>query len=290
MARNFSIKIVIFVVCFVALCAVGAKIIFSDNTQSQNTDINYATDTTASKSVEKESEIIPTKPLEETPLNNAKAIVVFMFDDGYSEDALTYSIFKSYGYVCNFGLITDKLNAKNRNPVENYIGYQKEGFEILSHASGHLDMRKSAKEFIKEEIEYEYKASLDKLIGLGFNINGLVVPYGSTRYMDEIKENYDYILTYGSGLNNKTNFESKTLSRISEYSSGVDKSKELIDETIKNEDLLIFYDHRIGNEGALSESELRRLLDYTKTKVDENLIQVCTMKDAINKYYGTNIN
>lgn len=219
----------------------------------------------------------------------AKPIVVPTFDDGYAEDDLTYSILKEYGFVGSFGLITDQLYGASKNSLNKYNQYEKEGFEVLSHSATHASLTSGVTP--DSEKYREMQSSADKLRGLGFSTNGFVVPYSNIstvnrKYAEGI---YDYILIGGTGLNGKNDFKNKTLSRVSQYNSGVETSKALIDQAIAEKKLLIFYDHRIGQSGSLTEAEFREILDYLKTKVSEGLIEVHNLKNAVSKYYGISV-
>ena len=222
-------------------------------------------------------------------LAETKPVVVFTFDDGYTEDSLTYSILKEYGFVGCFGPIVDNLYVAGKNPIANYYQYQKEGFEICSHSSTHANLGTVVDDSV---VDYEYRQSADKLRGLGFAARGLIVPYSSARseYYAIAAQIYDYILIGGTGLNGKGDFKSnKTLTRISQYNQGVAGSQSLIDQAINDKKLLIFYDHRIGNTGALSEADFRSILDYVKTKSDAGLIKVLNIANAVSYYYGIDL-
>lgn len=220
----------------------------------------------------------------------AKPVVSFTFDDGYAEDDLTYSILKEYGFAGSFGLITNQLYDSGKNSLYKYKQYEKDGFEVLSHSATHISLTSGV---TPEDDKFrEMQSSADKLRGLGFSANGFIVPFSniSTVNRNYAKNIYDYILIGGTGLNGKNDFKNKTLTRVSQYSSGVSTSKALIDQAITEKKLLIFYDHRIGQSGSLTEAEFRDILDYLQTKVTANLIEVHNIKNAVNKYYGVNVN
>ena len=215
----------------------------------------------------------------------AKPIVCFTFDDGLAADSLTYTIFKEYGYPASFGLITDTLYNTNKNSLNNYKDYEKDGFEILSHSSSHayLDTAKS------DAVRYrEMQVSADKLRTLGFNANGFIVPFstiesGNLAYAKTV---YDYTLIGGTGLNGKNGFKLKKLTRVSAFGSGVVGSKALIDQAIADKQMLIFYDHAVGATGSLTEAEWREILAYVQNRMAYNYIEVQNHKNAITKYYG----
>ena len=215
----------------------------------------------------------------------AKSIVCFNFDDGLAADSLTYTIFKEYGYPASFGLITDTLYNTNKNSLNNYKDYEKDGFEILSHSSSHayLDTAKS------DAVKYrELQVSADKLRELGFSANGFIAPYSTIEATNlaYAKNVYDYILVGGTGLNGKNGFKKKTITRVSAIGSGVVGCKALIDQAISDNQLLIFYDHAVGAVGSLTEAEWREILTYVQNRMAYNYMEVHNLKNAIAKYYG----
>ena len=214
-------------------------------------------------------------------------IVCFTFDDGYSEDALTYSILKEFGFVGNFGLISESIYGATSNSPNLYYQYQAEGFEVLSHSASHpnVDAELSADQKFRE-----FAQSAEKLRQLGFSANGLIAPFSTINAANVAYalNVYDYILIGGTGLNGPDDFRDKKLTRISQ-ASGVAASKALIDQAISENKLLIFYDHRIGVEGSLTEADFREILTYLKTKTDAGLAEVHNIKNAVSKYYGISL-
>ncbi len=218
----------------------------------------------------------------------AKPIVSFTFDDGLTEDSLTNSVFKEYGYPASFGLITDQLYNSNKNPVLNYKNYEKDGFEVLSHSSSHIYFDTDNTDPVNY---HELTVSAEKLRTLGFSTNGFIVPYSTitANNLAYAKTIYDYILIGGTGLNSRSEFKKKTITRVSAFGSGVAGCKKLIDQAIANRQLLVFYDHGMGRTGSLTESEWREVLTYLKNKISDNLIEVHNVKNAISKFYGIKI-
>jgi peptidoglycan/xylan/chitin deacetylase (PgdA/CDA1 family) len=217
-----------------------------------------------------------------------KPIVVFTFDDVLVGDSVAYEVLKEYGYVGNFGLNSDRLYLSDRNPLNLYREYTDNGFEILSHSASHIEMDIQLSEDAKA---HEIKESADKLRRLGFRSNGFIVPYSAieANNLEYAKNIYDYILIGGSGLNGKSDFTNKTLTRASQFVEGVEGSKTLIDQAIADRKLLILYDHSIGASGSLTETEFREILAYLKTKSDAGQVEVHNMQNAVTKFYGRNI-
>ena len=74
-----------------------------------------------------------------------KAVICFTFDDGNATDSDIYEMFKERGMVCSFALNTSGP-AKDR--LAQYLPYQAEGFEILSHSVSHAEMEQQGKSSI----------------------------------------------------------------------------------------------------------------------------------------------
>lgn len=225
------------------------------------------------------------KMLEEQINDLAKSIVCFTFDDGKSEDSLTYSIFKEYEYPASFGLITDQIYNEGKNSLNNYKKYEKDGFEVFSHSASHAYLNTQKTDSI---LYRELEVSAQRLRTLGFSANGLIVPFSTidAYNLAYAKRIYDYILIGGTGLNGLNSFKKKQLTRISMVGSGVDGCKALIDQAIKYNQLLIFYDHAVGATGNITEAQLREILTYLQNKISNNTIEVHNVKNAIAKYYG----
>ena len=224
-----------------------------------------------------------------------KPVISFCFDDGFSEDNLTYSIFKEYGMVCSFALITEY--ALTRNRLELYRQYEKEGFSINSHSCSHLYLGDGT---VDDDIaNYEIAESKKHMNLWGFPANGFVAGQSvvNEKYIPLLRNNYDFAFTqYWGTLNNsnKGYCDNRTdrykLGRVSLYRNTTEQIKECIDNCIKDKGCLFFYDHRTGAEGEnVSESKLREILSYVKTKVDNKECVVKNNDDAINSYFGVNL-
>ena len=214
-------------------------------------------------------------------------IVCFTFDDGTLYDETTYEVMKAEGLTACFGLITESLYSNGKTSLNKYRQYQDEGFEILSHSSTHLSMGYDT--YSDTIVDFEYRQSAEKLRGMGFPANGLIVPYSGAKAADYAiaRKYYDFILEGSvTGLNGKGDYNDKLLGRVSAYTLGVEGVLSKIDEAIAADKLLIFYDHGVGNSGSLSQSDWETIAAYAKSKVDAGLILNCTVSDAVQRYYG----
>lgn len=59
-----------------------------------------------------------------------KGVVTFIFDDGIVKDAKIVEIFDKYNLKCGFALIS----SLSEEEYKRYLGYQNNGYEILSHS------------------------------------------------------------------------------------------------------------------------------------------------------------
>lgn len=225
----------------------------------------------------------------------SKPVISFCFDDGFEEDNLTYSIFKEFGFTCSFALITEY--AMTRNRLELYRKYEREGFSMNSHSCTHLYLGDGT---VDDNIaNYEIEESKKHMNAWGFPANGFVAGQSVVhdKYIQLLKENYDYAFSqYWGTLNasNKGYCNNKSdiykLGRVSLYRNTTEQIKECIDNCIKNNSCLFFYDHRTGATGEnVSESKLREILTYIKLKHNEGKCLVMNNDDAVKSYFGANL-
>lgn len=218
-------------------------------------------------------------------------IVNFTFDDSYRENRLTKSIFDEYGLICDFAVITDKVNngINDYQGIDWYIDAYNHGYGIQSHTRTHRDLNVDGLSEI--EVYKEIVTSKKILENLGLPVSGFVSPSSVTneKYSHLIKENYDYAINhlannYLSSPMDQT-VDRHHLQRMSLAATDIDLIKRAIDKTIDNKMLLMFYDHRTGREGSASEEKLREILDYVKQKNDANKLKVLKSVDAISEFF-----
>lgn len=217
-------------------------------------------------------------------------IVNFTFDDSYRENRLTKQIFDEYGLICDFAIITDKVNSQYNDyqGIDWYLDAQNAGYGIQSHTRNHTDLR------VLDNTAIAYReivTSKEILNELGLQTSGLVAPLSVFNYKYEplIKQNYDYAVNH-SAVNSINAPMDKSvdryhLQRMSLASTDINVIKQAIDKTIDEKLLLMFYDHRTGYEGSATEEKLREVLDYVKEKVTEQRLEVLKSVDAIAEYF-----
>src|SRR5690606_36612673 len=125
-----------------------------------------------------------------------------------------------------FGVITDNVYNSTKTSLNNYRQFEIEGSEVSSHSATHITLNAVLNDAVKH---HELKQSAERLRMLGFSANGFIAPYSNIHAsnLPLAKSIYDYILIGGTGLNGKNDYKNKVLSRISQFSSGVARSKEL---------------------------------------------------------------
>ena len=226
--------------------------------------------------------------------NITKPVISFCFDDGYSEDDLTHSIFKEFGLTCSFALVTDY--SINRRSLDIYRKYSKEGFGINSHTCKHTNL--NLDNITKTTAQWEIEESKNKMQKLGFYANGLVASNSviPDKFMDYVRENYDYAFTQYWGVVNSTNkgyindknYDIHKLGRVSLTHNSIDVIKDTINKCIAEKGILFFYDHRTGYDDGSShvtEAKLREILTYVKSLFDEGKVLVKNNDEAINYYF-----
>ena len=61
-------------------------------------------------------------------------------------------------------------------------------------------------------------------------------------------------------------------------STTFERKKELIDQAIASNKLIVFYGHGIGGSSEISMKDLKQMFDYVKEKVDAGVLDVTTVK------------
>ena len=218
-------------------------------------------------------------------------IVNFTFDDSYRENRLTKSIFDEYGLICDFAVITDKVNnaTNDYQGIDWYIDAYNQGYGIQSHTRTHHDLNVDG--LSDTEVYREIVSSKKILENLGLPVSGFVSPSSVTKeaYSHLIEENYDYAINHLANNHLSSPMDQTVdrhhLQRMSLAATDIDLIKRAIDKTIDNKMLLMFYDHRTGREGSASEEKLREILDYVKQKNDANKLKVLKSVDAISDFF-----
>lgn len=218
------------------------------------------------------------------------ATINFQFDDGDVKDADIVNIFKGKNAVCGFSLISNISIGR----VEEYLGYQKDGFEILSHSTDSDGMSDSS--ISSAVIEGKLKNSKKILTNYGFLIRGFVTPRSAmaSNFIQLLSKYYDFAYTtyFGDYTGTGTPWFTKTaemnkLSRVSVQGTTLANMKLAVDNAIANNGLLTFYGHSADLDTGDNETtaNLNELLDYINTKQDDLQCVLLAPSEAMDFYF-----
>lgn len=222
-------------------------------------------------------------------IDTIQAIFTLIFDDTYTSDSSVFRIVRQYGFVPNFALKTNLLN--NGNKARNRKFYDS-GCSIIAHSVVHTNIYNVSnyKDSVLNSMIRSKRAIEDSLHII---VNGWVTPMSllkqQWRYMVDSPFQYAYVDS--GGLFNKT-VSPKRLSRYGMESNTLTQIQARIDLAITNKEFVTFYAHRLpsitldkNGVTELSETKLRGILSYLKTKVDLGLCKVLNTNTAVKKYY-----
>ena len=220
------------------------------------------------------------------PQSIKKPVINFQIDDGYASDVDIYNIFKSYSLVCGFALMS------NVDRVSEYLNYQNEGFEIISHSTDSSAMSDGTTAV--SVIEDKMKNSKETLVSKGFNITGWVTPSSELheKYLPILKKYYEYGFTDYLGAWDSTmaeipynsfNEDTRKMKRVSMESSTAADCKTAIDKVVIDGGMLTFYAHNLTN--GMSSTKLNDILTYTKQKTDAGECVALKPTDAYRHFF-----
>ena len=220
-----------------------------------------------------------------------KAHVVFEMDSSPAgAEVITFNnILQEYGFPMCVSTTTHSMGpikVLSLHEVENHGG------EITSHThSG-----KVLNSYVPwEDVEYEFKTSLDIFRQHDFNVNGIMLMGGGGQNQPDPTKREDTTEKYRAEIE-------KYVSKYYKYSdlygvsaqyynprkwlySGWSSTKSYIDNAIKNKDWVVIATHGYDDIVPYSEKYLRQVLDYLKEKEDAGLLEVVTYKH-IYKNFG----
>lgn len=227
-----------------------------------------------------------------------KPTIAFIWDDLNDSDTLVYEIFRDYGFIPSFAIQSNKINDTNKHTLKHL--YSK-GCSMLAHSVTHPNMATTS--IAATAVDDEMKNSKKAIEDLGIRVSGWVTPQSSlhSSFLPEMEKNFGYGFTnLNAGLFDAT-VDPIKMARFGLESemingNGVQGIKDRIDLAITNNELLVFYGHKIpstyldGNgDSQFVESELREVLTYLKTKTDDNLCFCLPCDEAVINYYKTPI-
>lgn len=220
-------------------------------------------------------------------LDNAEhriATFNFQFDDGVEQDVTVYEAFKAKGLTCGFALLS--TNTRDRQ----YLSYQADGFEILSHSTDSDPMETDSQ--ADSVIEGKLKDSKKALTAKGYNIRGWVTPNSAmnSRYIPLLRKYYDYGMTvYYNDHPTYPVYQNETADTCKLYRIGLgtsyDSMKAVVDDAIANNGFVTFYGHSWDIGTGISLSAMNQLLDYLNTKIADLQCYVLNPSDAVDYYF-----
>lgn len=204
------------------------------------------------------------------------SVVTITFDDGYQsvyENALP--ILKEHDYPATVYPIAGYINQGPYMGVPELKALEKAGWEIGSHTVTHPHLTELSKERVKSEVRNS-KLILEEL---GFEVQGIVTPYGdcNKQVLKVIKEYYTYHrAAYPNELNNVPleegeRYELKPILIKSDHT--VEDIKEWILKAKEKEKWIVLAFHRIGEEGEYNWSveKFRKIVQFIKEEEFEPL-------------------
>lgn len=214
----------------------------------------------------------------------------FQFDDGNIKDADIFNIFNNNSVTCGFALISNISTTR----IPEYLMYQRNGFEILSHSTDSAGM--SSASLDPSAVDTKLQNSLKVLEGYGFVVRGWVTPYSEMNpaFIPLMQRYYDFGTTVyygeydGTGVPYQTiNNETSKLFRVSLQSTTLENQKKAVDEAIANNGFLTFYGHSADLDGTDNETttNLNSLLSYINSKVAQLQCIVLKPSDAVDYYF-----
>ena len=215
-----------------------------------------------------------------------QCVICFTFDDGLQQDWDVKHLFQEKGRVCGFALKSDVTQSQ----ITSYLGYQSDGFEILSHSTGNAT----------PTTEPPLRLSATILRSYGFKVRGWVTPasYLNTALRRHLRKYYEFAYTelYGEHSdptvdpsNQLTNSE-YNLQRVSmELTQTYELLTNAVDNAIASGGFLTFSGHSshldVEGYGAFTTENLTNLIDYIKTKEADGYCRLLAPSDCYDAYF-----
>lgn len=232
---------------------------------------------------------------EKYSFNLCMPTVTFVFDDGTAGDANAVNVFKKHGKRCSFALISSIVSNER---YLDYLRYQDDGFEILSHSTDGRTMNgySSADITVEADAIACMVNSKRTLMDYGFDIHGWVTPSGrlNPAWVKDVKLYYDYgfvlanMTSYSDAETQTPYFPRNTSAfsvfRVSLQNTTLEMCRAAVDLAISNRAMVVFYGHSVQETSSdnLTIGFLDDLLTYIDTL--RNDVQVLPCNSAM-KYF-----
>lgn len=216
-----------------------------------------------------------------------KAYVVFEIDvsDNASDNQTIrdfYSILtQKYGFPLCVSTTTESMSPQK---VSNLHMVEDHGGEITSHTHSGRVLNSTVK---WDDVDFEFKTSLDIFKQYGFNVNGIMLMGGGGSQEPDPNKREDTSETYRAQIEQYVSkyYEYSDLYGISaQYYNprvpitiGGNQIKERIDEAIENKSWISIYTHGLTDDNY-PEGYLTNILDYLKEKEEAGQLEVVTYK------------
>ena len=169
------------------------------------------------------------------------ALFTYVFDDGFSSDAVISREFADQGAVACSAITTDWIGTDDHLSVAQIRGLQEAGWEILSHTLSHPHLPRLS----PPQIEQELRGSRETLESLGVNVSSLVYPYNqSSAAVEGIARRY-YRSARGGGYAMNTPATDPYALRSFPFTHNLEKIERAIDRAYSEHAWLIVYQHRV---------------------------------------------
>lgn len=232
------------------------------------------------------------QPLRLYPNNKTMSAISFVFDDAgasNTQDDKVVELFKKYGLTCGFAYIArEDLIAAHK---DEYLDYQKDGFQILSHST---DASTFPSETTQEDALNRLNTSLRRLENAGFVVNGFVAPnsiFDSSLY-ELPKKMYAYAFTNHIYPDiNTRNANPCNLTRQTIQTGTVESIKTKIDTAISQGNILTLYGHSASFVDSVDTEQwciarVEEIIQYCIAKRDLGLCYLGGVDDAVKYYYN----
>lgn len=223
-----------------------------------------------------------------------KPTFAFIWDDLNGSDALVYNVFRDYGFLPSFALVGSKITGAS---MVNYKNWYLNGCTILAHSMTHPIMNNSST-LTDTEAEAQMAESKALIESYGIRVSGWVTPQSNlkTAWLPFIEKYFGYAFTKTTGPYDAT-VDPIGMSRVGleQLNQSVADIQMIIDNAITNNELIVFYGHKLpstytdsdGTTSRFSEADLRSVLSYLKDKYEAGECLVLSCDEAVHQYYKT---
>ena len=168
-------------------------------------------------------------------------------------------------------MISDLLVAEEAFGGETWAHDCSKGRWMISADNGAL-----VPKFDENKAEYYFIEIRSALQKLGLKVDGFVSPWHDP--LDWCAAQMSKYFKYARwSTRNYPNLPYQ-IPLYSVASTTFERKKELIDQAIASNKLIVFYGHGIGGSSEISMKDLKQMFDYVKEKVDAGVFDVTTVK------------